>query len=82
MLNEFRACLYTFRAHNENRIMLTKWQNVTAICFRHASMEKICVWVKNVKKRVLVAFDGQELPVFNAGKLLGFALRILLFLPA
>lgn len=34
------------------------------------------------KKRVLVAFDGQELPVFNAGKLLGFALRILLFLPA
>lgn len=45
-------------------------------------MEKICVWVQNVKKRVLVAFDGQELPVFNAGKLLGFALRILLFLPA
>lgn len=32
------------------------------------------------KKRVLVAFDGQELPVFNAGKLLGFALRILLFM--
>lgn len=40
MLNEFRACLYTFRAHNENRDLLTKWQNVTAICFRHASMEK------------------------------------------
>lgn len=82
MLNEFRACLYTFRAHNENRIMLTKWQNVTAICFRHASMEQICVWMKKGEKRVLVAFDGQELPVFNAGKLLGFALRILLFLPA
>lgn len=45
-------------------------------------------WKKNMRldekgeKRVLVAFDGQELPVFNAGKLLGFALRILLFLPA
>lgn len=44
--------------------------------------KKLCVWMKKGKKRVLVAFDGQELPVFNAGKLLGFALRILLFLPA
>lgn len=45
-------------------------------------MEKICVWVKNVKKRMLVTFHGQELPVFNAGILQGFALRILLLLLA
>lgn len=34
------------------------------------------------KKRILVTFHGQELPVFNAGILQGFAWRILLLLPA
>lgn len=34
------------------------------------------------KKRMLVTFHGQELPVFNAGILQGFAWRILLLLPA
>lgn len=28
---------------------------------------------------MLVTFDGQELPVFNAGVLQGFDLRVLLF---
>lgn len=31
---------------------------------------------------MLVTFHGQELPVFNAGILQGFAWRILLLLPA
>lgn len=34
------------------------------------------------KKRMLVTFHGQELPVFNAGLLQGFALRVPLLLPA